>query len=245
MRCAPVIIASILLASTAWAEPVAIVGLGDEGFQLRTKDGDTLVLEGLLAPPPDGREAEIARAALQDVVAGANAFRATYLTDGEDRWRLRPADVFADADDTALQDRMLRDGHARIAPCPRGGPERLARLRAAEQDARAAERGLWRLDAYKSRAADEGMQARGYHIVEGAPVATGGGRKMRYLNFAKNWREDFTLRMERRLLRSLEAAGLAPESLIGRRIRARGWLFYANGPMLHVACPQQIEVLEQ
>ena len=89
------------------------------------------------------------------------------------------------------------------------------------------------------------MRPAGFQVVEGLALATGGGGMMRYLNFDKDWRKDFTLRAERRFAARLEALGLGFESLVGRKVRARGWLNYRNGPMLHISCARQVEAISE
>ena len=65
-----------------------------------------------------------------------------------------------------------------------------------------------------------------------------------YLDFGTDWRRDFTLRADNRDLKAFVRAGLAIESLQGRRILARGWLFESAGPMIELVHPAQIEVEE-
>ena len=43
--------------------------------------------------------------------------------------------------------------------------------------------------------------------------------------------------------RLFAAAGLAPDSLKGRRIRVRGWLRSRYGPLIEATHPEQIELL--
>lgn len=243
-------LALALIWAHAAAADVRVVAAPD-AVTLALADGRTALLDGLLPPTPgDAGDAEAAdqiaaaaHATLLEAIVGRTARLAPLLPD-LDRWGRLPADVTRVEDGLWLQGHLLAEGLARLDVCPRGDPDRLARLRLAETAARQARRGLWRLWAYRPRAADKPMRPDGFAVVEGRPVATGGGAKMRYLNFAKEWRNDFTLRADRRTARRLAKAGLDFETLVGRRVRARGWLGYRNGPMLHIACPQQIEALE-
>lgn len=240
-------LATLLFAGAAQAEPTAaIVGVPD-GVTLTLQDGRSVLLDGLIAPAPgddgDGvaadKAAAAAHAALLAIAGGARATLAPLL-EGPDRWGRIPADVTI-ASGPWLQGHLLRQGHARIAACPRGDGDRLDRLRVAEAEARRARRGLWALKTYWPRRADRRMRPEGFALVEGVAVATGGGARMRYLNFAQDWRNDFTLRADRSVRRRLEAAGLDFERLVGRNVLARGWLHYRNGPMITLSCPQQIE----
>jgi hypothetical protein len=69
-----------------------------------------------------------------------------------------------------------------------------------------------------------------------------------YVNFADDWRTDFTVTVapaEARLLIA-ELLGGEPERLsefVGRRLRVRGYLTRYNGPEIIVTSPDQIEVL--
>lgn len=240
---------AVLLSPAAADPPAAVVGAPD-ARTLALQDGRTLLLDGLLPPAAaddgDGdaadRAAAAAHAALLEAIVGRKA-RLVPLLDGPDRWGRLVADVERSADGLWLQGFLLGEGHARIEACPRGDAERLARLRAAEASARQARRGLWALGLYRPRQAERPMRPSGFALVEGRAVATGGGRTLRYLNFDKDWRKDFTLSADRTTQRRLAKAGLDFESLVGRNLRARGWLNYRNGPMITLACPQQIEAL--
>ncbi len=247
MRCGLPVIALTLWASLAAAEPLRVVAAPD-AVTLTLADGRTITLDGLLAPSPhdDGdapgadRAAAAAHAALLQAAVGREATLIPLL-DAPDRWGRTPADVIRADDGAWLQGLLLAEGHARIEACPRGDDARLARLRRAEAGARNAGRGLWALGVYRARRADRPMRPSGFAVVEGIAVASGGGSKMRYLNFAEDWRKDFSLRADRATSRRLAKAGLDFDSLIGRKLHARGWLIYRNGPMLDIDCPQQIE----
>lgn len=82
-------------------------------------------------------------------------------------------------------------------------------------------------------------------LVEGTAVESGGGRSVRYLNFAKDWRQDFTLRATRASVRQLEKAGLGFDAILEWKLLVRGWLVWRNRPTLDITCPQQIEALDQ
>ncbi|MEQ9608241.1 MAG: thermonuclease family protein, partial [Kiloniellaceae bacterium] len=70
----------------------------------------------------------------------------------------------------------------------------------------------------------------------------GGGKT--YLNFAEDWREDFTISLDRRAERLFTEQGLDLGDYAGKRVRVRGWLKVRNGPMIEVTHPEQIEELE-
>jgi len=254
----PVLVLASLLAAVASAEPLdstafeARVTAAPAPATLTLADGRTVLVDGLIFPVPeddgDAAAADRAAAAAHAAVLAAIVGRGAAihpLRAGADRWGRLPADVFRAGDDAWLQGLLLAEGHARVEACPRGDGARLERLRGAEAMARAARVGLWALRPYWVRQADRPMQPKGFAVVEGRVLATGGGGRMRYLNFAQDWREDFTLRAERAVERGLERAGIGFVSLVGERVRARGWMIYRNGPMLHISCPQQIEAIPE
>ncbi len=65
-----------------------------------------------------------------------------------------------------------------------------------------------------------------------------------YLNFAEDYKTDFTITISPRNLKSFSDGGIIPKDFAGRRVRVRGWLRWSNGPMIDVTHPEQIEVLK-
>jgi len=58
-----------------------------------------------------------------------------------------------------------------------------------------------------------------------------------YLNFAGDWRGDFTISIARKDAAAFATAGLDPPTLAGKRLRVRGWLAWRNGPMIEATHP--------
>ncbi|MGZ0187355.1 MAG: thermonuclease family protein, partial [Alphaproteobacteria bacterium] len=216
----------LIFAPAAMAETVWITD-SPEPLTLTLSDGRLLLLDGLMAPEADGNAMSKSKAALITAAIDKQA-SISPLRDGPDRWGRIPADVTMLGEDDWLQGALLEAGYALVAACPRGDADRLARLRRAEAIAREARRGLWKLQPYWTHQANGPMRADGFAIVEGVAVDDGGSRNVRYLNFDKNWRNDFTLRAARRVESRLKRAGLEFKTLIGKPLRARGWLFYNN-----------------
>jgi micrococcal nuclease len=69
-----------------------------------------------------------------------------------------------------------------------------------------------------------GCLTHSYQLVEGSVVAVGEGGGRLYLNFAKDWRSDFTISVERKDLSAFAAAGIDLKGLAGKRLRVRGTL---------------------
>lgn len=121
-------------------------------------------------------------------------------------------------------------------------------LLAREGQARDARRGLWRSWAYRVQDATDvtllGRLTQTYQLVEGMVHAVGEGKKKLYVNFAPDWRNDFTIVVDRKALARFEAAGLAFDRLPGARVRVRGWVEWWNGPIIAASDPEQIEILK-
>jgi hypothetical protein len=112
-------------------------------------------------------------------------------------------------------------------------------LLAREQEARAKRLGLWSSSAYRIEDAGDaerlGRLIHSYQLIEGSSRL--------YLNFATDWRSDFTISIARKDAAAFAAAGLDPRTLAGKRLRVRGWFVWRNGPMIEATHPDQIELL--
>jgi micrococcal nuclease len=159
---------------------------------------------------------------------------------GEDRWG-RAVVTLVDGE-RSLAATLLASGEALVSPDASG--EGLALLLRLEAEAREAGRGLWRLRRFRVQDAQAVRGDTGELVlVEGEVHAVGWAADRLYLNFAENFRTDFTARLGRADVRALARSGLDPEALQGRRVRLRGWLRYAGGPLIDIQGPAQIEVL--
>lgn len=144
-----------------------------------------------------------------------------------------------------LQRAMLARGMARVHSLA-DNRSRVAEMLAAEGDARAAARGIWAHPFYRIRTATEaGADIDTFQIVEGVVRDRARVRDRVYLNFGRDWRTDFTVAIDTRLLPVFEESGLDPMALKGRRIRVRGWIESRNGPLIEATHPEQIEILPE
>lgn len=221
-----------------------------DALTLQLSDGRIVLLEGLIAPDAadDGARVAADKVAARTLAtlieqAVGQTIQIVSLQPNADRWGRVLADV-STGQSGWLQGVMLRRGLARVSPCPKGDAGRLKLLRAAEADARRSKRGLWRIGTYQVRVASKPVKARGFVLIQGVPLSHGGGGTARYLNFAEDWRKDFTLRATRKTERLLARAGLGFDTLLERKLLVRGWLVWKNGPMLDITCSQQIEALD-
>lgn len=161
---------------------------------------------------------------------------------------LAHAFVVTGAARTWIQGHMLSHGFARAYALPES-VACLDELLAHESAARTKRTGLWTHAAYQvlsAVAAPDLMRYRGtYQIVEGrvAQVATVRGQV--FVNFGRDWREDFTATLRSSARRAAEATGMDLKSLEGRRVRVRGWIERRSGPAIEIHHPGQIEIVAE
>jgi endonuclease YncB( thermonuclease family) len=247
------------LAAPGAAELPAALDPGGQVLAVAAIDGDTLLLEdgrevrlvGLQAPKlPLGRPdfetwplAEEAKAALEALALG-EALTLAYGGRQMDRHGRALAHLYLD-DGTWVQGELLKLGMARVYSF--ADNRALADdMLALERAARAAGRGIWSEPWYDVRTID-GIEADrdSFQLVEGRVLDAARAGSRGYLNFGADWKTDFTLSLDAAALRLFDAAGLPIEQLEGRRIRARGWVEYFNGPTIEITHPEQIEVLDE
>ncbi len=121
------------------------------------------------------------------------------------------------------------------------------RFLAAENAARAAERGLWAAPEYAIRKAnDPSLTTRNglYDLVEGRVVSVGHGSRMIFLDFGYDIRRDFTVMVPPAVAEALAAAGRPAEAFAKRRVRVRGVIEESNGPAIRLNDPAEIELLD-
>ena len=149
-----------------------------------------------------------------------------------------------DAEGRWIQGQILKAGLARVYSFA-DNRALVAEMLALEGAARAARRGIWGDPFYAVRTPDAAARwLGGFEVVEGRVLAVGRGGGKTYLNFADDWRSDFTIMLDRKAQKLFEAAGLDLDSYAGRAVRVRGWLKSRNGPMIEATHPEQIERLE-
>jgi hypothetical protein len=226
-------------------------------------DGDTVVLTdarqvrlvGIQAPKlalgrtnfKDWPLADEAKRAVEDLVLDQDV--RLYLAPApQDRHGRVLAHVTRQADGETdkvwLQAELLKRGLARVYTFP-DNRVLAAELLAFERQARSAQRGIWALVHYMVRtpftiAADVGT----FQIVEGRVLDTAQVKKTIYVNFGKNWRSDFTVKISTRDAKLFAEAGIDLLALKGKRVRVRGWIKSQNGPMIELDHPERLEILE-
>lgn len=226
-------------------EPCPLVTIGtatvrgpaDTGIAL--EDGRIVRLAGIeladdtQAAPPAGTTIVLKRvAAAPETDRYGHVLAHVFISrEGAERW---------------VQAELVGGGFARVSA--RLGDLACARaLWEREQSARAAKLGLWGEPYYvmgKAEDAAEVLKHRGrLALVEGKVLSVRESGGTIYVNFGRRWSEDFTVTIAKRNERVFSAAGLAPKSLQGRRVRIRGWIEERGGPSVEASRPEQIEVL--
>ncbi|HET6520278.1 MAG TPA: thermonuclease family protein [Geminicoccaceae bacterium] len=234
-----------------WSEPVRVapraVAAADGAIALA--DGRTVHLAAVELPAllqPESASAERARAALAELLDGAEVRLGLAAAAAiPDRYGRLAAQLRRGADGLWVQGELLRRGLARVRTTP-DHRALAAGMLALEDEARTAGRGLWADPAYAVRRHDEAAAHVGsFQIVAGRVARVAETRGYIYLNFDdRDRRRDFTVRVRRGDLRALGRDGLDPAALAGRRVRVRGWLLEAGGPLVELSHGEQIEVLE-
>jgi hypothetical protein len=187
--------------------------------------------------------------ALADVAAEWLSLPATRLLAAgpADRWGRVPILLISlrEAGEDSLNAALARAGIGRFRSGDVGfSCARL--LQAAEDTAREAGRGLWAHAGIADGARPETLAAREglFTLVEGRVVGLGETKTRIYLNFGTVRSEDFTVSILKRNLRKFEASGMRWTSWEGRRIRVRGIVVPAGGPLIEVSSPEDVERLD-
>lgn len=240
--------------------PAKVTGgleLAGTGVVNKIVDGDTLILDdgrevrlvGIQAPKlPLGRAgfaewplAREAKAALSALTLG----RELTLSHGGRRTD-RHGRLLAHLHDRSgrwIQGELITQGMARVYSFAdnRALVEELLGL---EKAARAASRGIWAHPFYRVISERDAMRYLStFQLIEGRVVKVAVVRGRAYLNFAKDWRTDFTISIAPKNLRLFRKAGVDVKRYEGRMVRVRGWLRSFNGPLVEATHPEQIEVL--
>lgn len=203
----------------------------------RLNDGREVRLSGI--EPVDGADT----LALTRLIAGRDV-TLHGETDTPDRYGRQPAFVFLDDASPSVQKQLLAQGAA-LASLAVAEKDCAADLAAAEAGARRARAGLWGQPGVIKNAESPGdilADVGHFRLVEGRVLSVRTAGATTYLNFGRNWTQDFAVTISRRMMVTLEAAGISPKSFERRRIRVRGFIERRGGPRIEVLRVGQIEV---
>src|SRR5689334_5390889 len=208
-----------------------------DGRSFRMDDGREVRLAGIEAAADD-------KAALAAIVAGQDV-TLRGIDDAPDRYGRQVAFAFVGAADIPVQGLLLSQGAAFSAQDV-ADRDCAAALAIAEAEGRAQRRGVWNKSNVIKNTESSGDILAGigrFTIVEGKVLSVRQAGATTYLNFGRNWTQDFAVTISRRIMPAIEAAGIAPKSLENRRIRVRGWVEARPGPRIDVQRAAQLEIL--
>ncbi|WP_245286903.1 thermonuclease family protein [Bradyrhizobium sp. Tv2a-2] len=199
-----------------------------DGRSFRLDDGREIRLAGI---EPAGTTKADRVSALAAVLADHDV-SLRGADDAPDRYGRQAAFVYLPASDTPVQAQLLSAGVALVSP-DLDDTDCTAVLKAAEAEARQAQRGTWAGNAVikNAESADDILAGMGrFMVVEGRVLSVHQSGATTYLNFGRSWTRDFAVTIPRRALPAFAQAGVALKSLENRRIRVRGWVEVRQGP---------------
>ncbi|HEX2859109.1 MAG TPA: thermonuclease family protein [Alphaproteobacteria bacterium] len=222
------------------------------------KDGDTFVVnEGqdvrfvdINTPegPHDGAPAEpfaeAARARVKALATGRTV-KLKIADKAYDRYGRWLADIYL-PDGTWLNGLLVREGLAHVYTFADNTmhPDQLLKF---EQEARAANRGIWSHPRWrvKDAAACCAPEFIGiFQVVQGKVLSTGQGKKAMYFNFGTDYHTDFTAVIEKKNLKNFKKAGIDPLAVYaGKTLRLHGFTDPVEGVEMRLTHPAQIEVV--
>ena len=242
---AAVLLAGAMLGAAAAAEcdrgavrTDALAEVGARG-EIRLASGLRALLGSIRWP--DGAGEEAARAWL----AGQVGRPLAVMPRGEaDRWgRVRIDASLADGS-LDLAGGLVAEG---LAAVDAGEGDALCRpaLLQVEAGARGAGRGVW---AAAPLAALDGpglrQAANRFAVVEGRLRHVGERSARTYLDFARRGEDGLTVTVSKRTWRRMREHGLNAAGLTGRLLRVRGVIEVRRGPVIEIAAPELIELVE-
>lgn len=215
------------------------------------EDGRKIYLSGLDFPDLDyyapGELAVTAQKIMADMLEGKDV--TLYQTKSGDRGRTnRMGDHLAHLQRKEgslwVQGTLLSLGLARVRTTA-DTPEMASQMYSIESQARLEKLGLWSIVAFQISTPDDAEKFIGtYHVVEGQILGATMKKNRLYLNFGKNWKNDFTVSISASDRRIFQNQGHNPQDWMGSKVRVRGWLGSYNGAYMEIDHPERFELLE-
>ncbi|WP_306258958.1 hypothetical protein [Pararhizobium sp. IMCC21322] len=184
---------------------------------------------------------------------------------GPDRTGFTPAHILLSAETDNqppvwLQQKLLQQGNAFIYIYP-DQISCASALRSSEETARQSGTGIWNLDLLHPTPIsipkdtqsfflgtaghfDADRAVGHYGIIRGLVLSTGSAGRWRYLNFGRNYTEDFTVRLTANVEKRLSEHGFTLKGLKDRTIEVRGIVQSNGGPLVDVFDTAQIVIME-
>lgn len=246
------------------AEPVPCkLEQGEPGRVKSVRDGETLLLEdgrtvrliGAMAPrtpdwwkkPEPWPPATSARKTLEALLLG-RMVDLGYDGRRQDRHGRHLAHLYFTRGDERIwvQSALIERGLAR-AYSFRGNRACARALQRREAQARRARLGIWWRKTYAPLDAGEPKsifpRLHSFQIVEGLVIGVKVTKRWTFVNFAADWKRDFTIAVKAKDRRLFRKSDIDLTALRGRRVRVRGWIESWNGPAIKVTHPEEIEIV--
>ncbi len=138
---------------------------------------------------------------------------------------------------------LLSLGVARVRTS-KYNPEMAHQMLKLEKEARENKSGMWNMDEHQILTPDKAQEHIGsYQIIEGKVQNATLRKNKLYLNFGKNWRDDFTVAISAFDLKQFIKKKIDPKSWNGKLIRVRGWIRSYNGPYMEIDHAERFESL--
>jgi hypothetical protein len=167
---------------------------------------------------------------LETLVKTGDRVRVRFFSDTPDRYGRKPVDLYL-KDSRWVQGELVRNAQAIPYPYPK------------EENHI---RDLYVLEnPHPLSALSDQIKPDGFAIIKGHVVDVAIIKGTTYLNFGANWRDDFTIRINRNKEKLFKSYGLDLNTLKGRHIQIRGWVINQNGPMIVAEHPTQIQLIAQ
>lgn len=241
------LVAGVSSDSAGAAEEILPVALDieavTEGGAFLLADGTELCLKGIWGPAGGEGEGRLDgwRSAWRGVVDGGSFSYHVQQPFSRSRYGCVRATI-ENADGVLLEHALLTAGWATVDPVTVSDENHdFDLMLALEAEARKAGRGMWKESEASPKEADDLSAWIGTRqLVEGRVRRIYSNDRYAYLNFGADWRTDFTVRLGRKMIDSIQF-DLA--SLDGKRLRIRGVLEESRGPLIHISNIKQIEYL--
>ncbi|MCP4354161.1 MAG: hypothetical protein GY793_00750 [Proteobacteria bacterium] len=188
-----------------------------------------------------------AKEALKDLVLNKEV-KLVFDEEKKDKYKRMLAYVYL-KDGTFVNAEILKQGLAHLYSFPKN-VSKFEELKKAENFARNKSLGLWSHKRWKIQDANstnpvEKFRFGKYQVFEGKVKECKAIADKVYLNFAENWRTDFSVQIKDKYFKYFKNANINPETFYcNKKLRIRGILIPVNGALISATHPQQLEILK-